>query len=114
MLCTHLYLPAFGLHKAYTCDIPPAMDRVFLHTADHQTVCFCDCLQMLPLFVAFTIFVLLFFILNKGARNVVDLSFEKAAWVAAICAGGCALVTALAGYPLIGRRVKQIEKNVET
>eukprot|EP00877_Chromochloris_zofingiensis_P005747 jgi/Chrzof1/15173/Cz09g30090.t1 len=66
---------------------------------------------LLPLFVAITIFVLLFFILSKGARNVLELSFDKAAWISAIVAAGCAVLTAVFGFPLIRRHVKQIEKD---
>lgn len=61
--------------------------------------------------MAITIFVLLFFILSKGARNVLELSFDKAAWISAIVAAGCAVLTAVFGFPLIRRHVKQIEKD---
>jgi hypothetical protein len=48
-----------------------------------------------------------FFIITKGARNVVSLSWEQGAWIAAAVAGGCAVLAAAVGMPLLRRSIRK-------
>ncbi|GBF97831.1 sodium phosphate symporter [Raphidocelis subcapitata] len=63
----------------------------------------------LPVFVLFTIWVNVFFIITKGARNISQMSWQQGAWVAALVAGGCAVLSALIGVPLLRRKTQSGE-----
>ncbi|KAI8470032.1 MAG: phosphate transporter family-domain-containing protein [Monoraphidium minutum] len=61
----------------------------------------------LPAFVLVTVWVAVFFIITKGARNITEMSWEQGAWIAAIIAGGCALISAAVGIPILRRNVQK-------
>lgn len=58
-----------------------------------------------PPLVFITVFINLFFILFKGAKAELAWEPNKAAWVAAAAAGGCFLLSAVVGVPVLKRLV---------
>lgn len=60
---------------------------------------------VLPVLVFVTIWVNLFFILTKGARNLVSIPEAKGAWIAAAAAAGCAVLSCFALFPLMKKFV---------
>ncbi|GBF99738.1 sodium phosphate symporter [Raphidocelis subcapitata] len=60
----------------------------------------------LPVFVLVTIWVNVFFIITKGARNITEMSWQQGAWVAAAIAGGCTVLSAVIGVPLLRRNMR--------
>jgi hypothetical protein len=66
--------------------------------------------QLLPLLVLLTVWINLFFILNKGnAKALKDMGPATAAWIAAAAAAGAAALTAALVTPLLRRRVLRHE-----
>ena len=64
---------------------------------------------VLPILVFVTIFVNLFFILTKGAKNLVSIPYEKGAWISAVAGAGAAVLSCLALFPIINRMVKDVD-----
>ncbi|KAG2495910.1 hypothetical protein HYH03_006147 [Edaphochlamys debaryana] len=58
-----------------------------------------------PLLVAVTVFINVFFVIYKGAKNVAGWSSDKAAWVAGVIAGGCFLVACFPGIWILRKVV---------
>jgi sodium-dependent phosphate transporter len=67
-------------------------------------------MQLMPVFVLVTIYINLFFILTKGAKNIVSISYEKAAWICAIAGAGSAVVVALVGFPFLNKKIKEYDE----
>lgn len=63
----------------------------------------------LPAFILFTVFVNLFFILTKGAKNIVSMSWSKGAWIAIVAAAGCAMVVSLIGFPFFSKKLREYD-----
>ncbi|KAI8476390.1 MAG: phosphate transporter [Monoraphidium minutum] len=68
---------------------------------------------VLPILVFLTIFINLFFILTKGAKNLVSIPYEMGAWVAAVAGAGCAVIACLILFPLINRFVNKAESGAK-
>uniref|UniRef100_A0A7R9VRD9 Phosphate transporter n=1 Tax=Chlamydomonas euryale TaxID=1486919 RepID=A0A7R9VRD9_9CHLO len=62
----------------------------------------------LPLLVMFTVFINVFFILQKGAGKQLQWSPGHCAWVAAVVGGGSGIFTAVAIVPLLMLRHKSV------
>lgn len=60
-----------------------------------------------PPLVFITIFINLFFILYKGAKAELAWEPNKAAWIAAVVAGGCSLLTGAIGVPILKKLVNK-------
>lgn len=60
-----------------------------------------------PILVVFTVYVNLFLLLFKGARNELKWDKEKSAWVAACIAGGMLLIGMVAGIPYLRWRLRR-------
>ncbi|KXZ41101.1 hypothetical protein GPECTOR_797g20 [Gonium pectorale] len=58
-----------------------------------------------PLLVAVTVFINVFFVIYKGAKNVAHWASDKAAWVAAVIAAGCFLLSIFPGIWLLRKAV---------
>ncbi|GFR48394.1 hypothetical protein Agub_g10288 [Astrephomene gubernaculifera] len=67
-------------------------------------------IYMYPLLVFITVFINVFFVIFKGAKNVAHWESNKAAWVAACVAAGC---FALACFPGIWVLRRQVKKDME-
>lgn len=63
---------------------------------------------VLPILVFITIWVNLFFILTKGAKNLVSIPYDKGAWIAAVAAAGCAVLSSLIIFPIISKRLRNM------
>jgi solute carrier family 20 (sodium-dependent phosphate transporter) len=71
---------------------------------------------VLPVLVCVTIFINLFFILTKGAKNLVSISYDTAAWISAVAGVGAAVLASLILFPIISRNLKKMDggsKSVE-
>ncbi|GLC55696.1 hypothetical protein PLESTB_001015700 [Pleodorina starrii] len=64
-------------------------------------------IYMYPLLVGITVFINVFFVIYKGAKNVAHWESNKAAWVAAVVSGGCMLLAAFPGIWLLRWAVKR-------
>eukprot|EP00877_Chromochloris_zofingiensis_P004930 jgi/Chrzof1/14438/Cz09g02260.t1 len=64
----------------------------------------------LPVFILVTIFINLFFILTKGAKNYVSLDWGFGAWVSAVAAAGCAILSCFIFWPLMRNMVKKYDE----
>ncbi|KAF8059159.1 PHO89 [Scenedesmus sp. PABB004] len=60
----------------------------------------------LPLLLLITLFVNMFFILYKGAKNIVKLDITTAIWASVVAGAGAALLGAAIGVPLLFRQLK--------
>lgn len=65
---------------------------------------------VLPILVFLTIFINLFFILTKGAKNLVSIPEAKGAWISAVAGAGAAVLASLALFPIIGKRLKALDQ----
>jgi hypothetical protein len=65
---------------------------------------------VLPVLVFVTIFINIFFIITKGAKNLVSIPVEKGAWIAAIAGAAAAVVSSLILFPIIRKRVKSLDE----
>ncbi|EFJ51229.1 hypothetical protein VOLCADRAFT_79831 [Volvox carteri f. nagariensis] len=64
-------------------------------------------IYMYPVLVGITVFINVFFVIFKGAKNVAHWESNKAAWVAACIAAACMLLAAFPGIPLLRWAVKR-------
>ena len=64
---------------------------------------------LLPIFLLVTVWVNVFFIITKGAKNIVSYSWSQGAWVAAIVAACFAAVGSLALIPLMKKNLKDFD-----
>ena len=64
---------------------------------------------VLPVLVFVTIWVNLFFILTKGAKNLVSIPEAKGAWIAAVAGAGAAGVACVALFPIMTKYVKNFD-----
>uniref|UniRef100_A0A383WA46 Phosphate transporter n=1 Tax=Tetradesmus obliquus TaxID=3088 RepID=A0A383WA46_TETOB len=60
----------------------------------------------LPILLLITMFVNLFFILYKGAKNIAKIEIGTALWASAAAGGGAAVLGAAIGVPLLFRQLK--------
>ncbi len=72
----------------------------------------CSLLQALPAFVLITVFINIFFILTKGAKNLVSIESDKGAWISAIAGVGCAVIAAVIGFPLMRKKLAAMKEDV--
>jgi hypothetical protein len=61
--------------------------------------------------VFFTVFINIFFILTKGAKNIVSIEAEKAAWISVLVAAGCAVLAAGVGFPLMRKKLAALSED---
>lgn len=61
----------------------------------------------LPVFVLVTIWVNVFFIITKGAKNISSMSWQQGAWVSAIVAGICGALALVIGVPMLRRTTQR-------
>lgn len=54
-----------------------------------------------PVLVVITVFINVFFVLFKGAKNELHWTQDKAAWVAGAVAGGCLILAVFLGVPIL-------------
>jgi sodium-dependent phosphate transporter len=67
-------------------------------------------MQALPAFVFLTVWANLYFILTRGLRNVLTFPLDRAAWVVTIVAVGCSALSAIIGFPLLSKKLKQLSE----
>ena len=69
---------------------------------------------LLPVFLLITVWINVFFIITKGAKNIVSFSWTKGAWVAAIVAAIFAAVGSLALIPLVKKYLRDYDNEGKT
>lgn len=66
----------------------------------------------LPIFILLTFFINIFFILTKGAKNIVTMPWGKGAWISALVGVGAALVSMAIGWPILRKKVMEFDSLV--
>jgi sodium-dependent phosphate transporter len=69
---------------------------------------------VLPILVFVTIFINLFFILTKGAKNLVSIPEATGAWIAAVAGAGAAVLASLVLFPMITKMLKKADERSVT
>eukprot|EP00775_Hariotina_reticulata_P006399 gene6399-6630_t len=60
----------------------------------------------LPGLLAFTVFINLFFILQKGVSNIIKLPIEQCLWLSGAAGGGAGALGIVVGVPMLRRQLK--------
>lgn len=69
-------------------------------------------LWALPVIITITIFINVFFVMNKGIKAKVTMPLEKAAWISAAAAGGAGVLSAFTLVPWVMWRMKKEKEQV--
>lgn len=69
---------------------------------------------LLPVFLLVTVWINVFFIITKGAKNIVSFGWSQGAWVAAIVAAIFAAVGSLALIPLVKKNLREYDSQGAT
>jgi hypothetical protein len=74
------------------------------------TLCVAAASQALPAFLFVTVFVNIFFILTKGAKNIVSIEFDKGAWISCLVGLGVAAIASVIGFPIIKKKLAELQE----
>lgn len=64
---------------------------------------------VLPVLIALTFFINLFFILTKGVKSIVNIAPAKSAWIAAAGGGGAAVLSCICLWPVMFRMLRKYD-----